>query len=68
MQWSTQPVLHTRFHFGKYRGQRYADIAANDPEYLQWFVEKSELKEGIKHSARYWLRSTGNASTLDGAG
>lgn len=55
VQWSTEPALHTRFHFGKYRGQRYADIAASDPDYLQWIVEKSELEEGIKHSARHWL-------------
>jgi exodeoxyribonuclease X len=48
VQWSTEPALHTRFHFGKYRGQRYTDIAASDPEYLQWIVEKSELEEGIK--------------------
>ena len=36
-------------------GQRYDAIAASDPDYLQWIVEKSELEEGIKHSARYWL-------------
>ncbi len=55
VQWSTEPALHTRFHFGKYRGQRYADIAASDPDYLQWIVEKSELEDGIKYSARHWL-------------
>jgi hypothetical protein len=48
-------ALHTRFHFGKYRGKRYADIAANDPDYLRWIIEKSVLEEGIKHSAKYWL-------------
>jgi len=32
VQWSTEPALHTRFHFGKYRGKRYSDIAAGDPE------------------------------------
>ena len=54
-QWSAEPALHTRIHFGKYRGKRYSDIAASDAEYLLWIVEKSELEEGIKHSARYWL-------------
>jgi exodeoxyribonuclease X len=54
-QWSAEPALHTRFHFGKYRGRRYADIAASDADYLQWIVEKSELEAGIKHSAQYWL-------------
>jgi hypothetical protein len=55
VQWSAEPPLHTRFHFGKYRGHRYDEIAASDPDYLQWIVEKSELEEGIKHSARHWL-------------
>jgi exodeoxyribonuclease X len=55
VQWSTEPALHTRFHFGKYRGKRYAEIAASDPDYLRWIIEKSELEEGIKHSARHWL-------------
>src|SRR5262245_62256437 len=36
VQWSAQPALYTRFHFGKYRRQRYADIAASDPDYLRW--------------------------------
>jgi exodeoxyribonuclease X len=53
VQWSKEPALHTRIHFGKYRGKRYADIAVSDPEYLQWIVEKSELEEGIKYSARH---------------
>jgi hypothetical protein len=55
VQWSSEPALHTKFHFGKYRGQRYDAISASDPSYLQWIVEKSELEEGIKHSARHWL-------------
>jgi exodeoxyribonuclease X len=54
-QWSGEPALHTRFHFGKYRGKRYDEIAASDRGYLQWIVEESELEEGIKHSARHWL-------------
>lgn len=66
VQWSGEPALHTRFHFGKYRGKRYDEIAASDPAYLQWIVEKSELEEGIKNSARYWLdaasRSGGDKS------
>ena len=58
VHWSAEPALHTRFHFGKYRGRRYDEIAASDPSYLQWIVEKSELEEGIKHSARHWLART----------
>jgi exodeoxyribonuclease X len=55
VQWSSEPALHTRFHFGKYRGRRYDAVAASDPDYLRWIVEKSELEEGIKHTAQYWL-------------
>jgi exodeoxyribonuclease X len=55
VQWSAEPALYTKFHFGKYRGQRYDAIAASDPDYLRWIVEKSELEDGIKHSARHWL-------------
>jgi exodeoxyribonuclease X len=56
VQWSGEPALHTRFHFGKYRGRRYEEIAESDPAYLQWIVEKSEMEEGIKHSARHWRK------------
>jgi hypothetical protein len=55
VRWSSEPALHTRLPFGKYRGRRYAQVAARDPDYLRWIVEKLELEEGIKHSARYWL-------------
>jgi exodeoxyribonuclease X len=55
VQWSGEPALYTKFHFGKYRGRRYDEIAVSDPDYLRWIIEKSELEAGIKHSARYWL-------------
>jgi exodeoxyribonuclease X len=58
MQWSAEPALYTRFHFGKYRGRSYADVAATDADYLQWIIEKSELEAAIKHSARYWLEAS----------
>jgi Exodeoxyribonuclease X-like C-terminal len=47
-------ALHAQFHFGKYRGHRYDEIAATDPDYLRWIVEKSELEEGVKYSAKHW--------------
>jgi len=54
VQWSRQPALHTRLHFGKYRGKRYDEVARSDPSYLDWIIDRSELEEAIKHSARYW--------------
>jgi exodeoxyribonuclease X len=58
VQWSAEPALYTRFHFGKYRGRSYAEVAATDADYLQWIIEKSELEAAIKHSARYWLAAS----------
>jgi len=55
VRWSAEPALYTKFHFGKYRGQRYDAIAASDPDYLRWIVDKSELEASIKHSAKHWL-------------
>jgi hypothetical protein len=60
VQWSSEPALHARFHFGKYRRRRYEEIATSDPDYLRWIVDKSELEEGIKHSARHWLTAAAN--------
>jgi exodeoxyribonuclease X len=62
VEWSGEPALYTRFHFGKYRGQRYDAIAASDPDYLRWIIEKSELEEAIKHSARYWFSQRPSSS------
>ena len=45
MQWSGGPALHTRFHFGKYRGKRYDEIAASDPAYLQWIVRNPNSRK-----------------------
>ena len=47
MQWSGEPALYTKVHFGKYRGRRFDEIAASDPDYLRWIIEKSELETGI---------------------
>ena len=38
--------------FGKHKGQRY-DAAPRD--YLEWIVNKSDMDEDTKFSAKYWL-------------
>lgn len=53
--WSNEPALHTVLGFGKYRGQRYDEVARTDARYLEWVRDKSELDEAAKHSAGYWL-------------
>jgi hypothetical protein len=55
VQWSGEPAFYTKFHFGKYRGKRYDAIAASDPDFLRWIIEKSELEAGTKHSATHWV-------------
>lgn len=52
VQWSSEPTLLTVFNFGKHRGKRFDAVP---PDYLTWIIEKSELDEVAKHSARYWL-------------
>ena len=66
VQWSGESVLYTKFHFGKYRGRRYDDITASDPDYLRWIIEKSELEAGIKHSARHWLSDVADPPSTAG--
>ena len=52
LQWSYEPPLHTRLHFGKHRGERYDAVPV---DYLAWIL-RSDLDSGVKHSAQYWLR------------
>lgn len=52
MEWSAEPTLHTRFSFGKHRGERYDAV---DPSYLEWMLGQATMDEGAKFSARYWL-------------
>lgn len=51
--WSQEPALFTRFSFGKYRGDRYDDIIARDPGYIDW-VMRSDMDEDVKFSVTYW--------------
>ena len=52
LQWSYEPPLHTRLHFGKHRGERYDAVPV---DYLAWIL-RSDLDAGVKHSAQHWLR------------
>lgn len=53
---SAEPEFHTVMTFGKHRGEPYAAVADNDPSYLTWVIDKSDLDEGAKFSAAHWLR------------
>lgn len=56
LKWSEEPPLMTTFGFGKHRGERF-DAVPKD--YLHWIIDKSDLDEGLKFSARHWLSKAG---------
>lgn len=59
VQWTTEPMLFTKCTFGtKHKGRLYSDIAKDDPSYLRWIIDKSEMSEDVKYSARHWLEQS----------
>lgn len=63
MRWSQEPPLISVCRFGaKHRGKRFDQIAAEDPSYLTWIAEKSDLDEATKFSARHWLENPRRAA------
>lgn len=52
---SSQPALIKNVRFGKYRGQRWADM---DSGYLRWVLSKN-FDDDVMHTARYWLERRG---------
>ncbi len=55
LAWSSEPPLMSIFGFGKHKGQKFADVPA---DYLTWIIDKSEMDEGAKFSAQYWLNKS----------
>lgn len=63
VQWSSEPPVHKWCRFGnKHRNKTFAEIASADPSYLTWIIDKSEMDDGIKHSARVALEHRGEAA------
>ena len=54
--WSQEPALHKWVRFGKHKGATFADLAQTDPDYLDWIIFKSDMDDGVKHSARVALQ------------
>lgn len=52
VDWSKEPALYTKLHFGKHRGMRYDKC---DGDYLGWLLRQKDMDEGVLHSARHWL-------------
>ena len=62
---SANPLRLLRFPGGKkHPGVSFADIARNDPSYLQWVIDKSEFNEDVKYSARRALAETASFSQV----
>lgn len=55
---SRYPALLKAMNFGKYygKGMTFEKCAQDDPSYLEWIRDKSDMNEDTKFSARYWLR------------
>lgn len=55
---SLYPALLRKITFGtKAKGKTYEEAPL---DYLQWIVEKSDLDEDTKFSAKYWIRKRGS--------
>lgn len=63
---SEYPALIKTMKFGKYRRQGIAmtfeRCAQDDPSYLEWIRDGSEMDEDVKFSARYWLQKRAKAA------
>lgn len=53
IQISKYPPLHKTLTFGKHKGTTYLEAPQ---DYLEWILNKSDLDEATKFSAKYWLK------------
>lgn len=56
--WSSQPSLLPRVTFGKHRGHRWADLPQ---DYLTWLVNKSDMDEDTKFTAKHHIKARAGA-------
>lgn len=53
-----RPTLLRTLKFGKYRGQKIAEIAAQDPGYLRWMLKSIDnLSADMRYSLQYFLQN-----------
>lgn len=50
---SSYPARLRQVSFGEHRGKSYADVPS---DYLRWIIEKTDMDEDRKFTARYWLQ------------
>jgi DNA polymerase-3 subunit epsilon/exodeoxyribonuclease X len=52
-----EPILISKFTFGKYKGRYIEEIAMNDASYLHWMLHNmSSVDEDLQYSLEYWLK------------
>ena len=51
--WTDEPALLPRVTFGQHRGRAWDEVPL---DYLAWIVDRSELGEDIKYTARHHRR------------
>ncbi|MHB8661023.1 MAG: exonuclease domain-containing protein [Minisyncoccota bacterium] len=54
---SARPSIITRFSFGKYKGEKIADIAKRDTSYLEWLYSSEKTKSNPDEDMLYTLNS-----------
>lgn len=53
IKWTSQPALLTKCSFGKYRGQRWAEVPI---DYLTWLLRQRDMSEDVQHTARHYIK------------
>ncbi len=52
-----EPLLISKFTFGKYKGRYIEEIAMNDASYLHWMLNSmSDIDEDMQYSLEHWLK------------
>jgi len=56
-----EPILISKFSFGKYKGRYIEEIAMNDASYLDWMLHNMlSIDEDLQYSLEYWLKGISN--------
>jgi exodeoxyribonuclease X len=56
LQISAEPGFLYWIGGSKHRGKTYKEVAHTDPSYLTWMVDKSDMSEDEKETAKWWLQ------------
>jgi len=55
---SSKPILLKKMPFGKYRGQKFEEIAVKDLDYLLWARKAmTDIDENMRHTINYWIKN-----------